>query len=460
MRAKEFTFNQPRHMLNISELIKRGAIFITHPHGPNGWETDRPDWDFSLITLQNVLQKSPDWVVDYKKYITKDKKLTQDFINKLSDQKYQQILWSIQKLGIPDSLAFLDKQGVAEGSGFEQEAGIGLDGQSFKFKIKDLVDLADKYPVTSINPNQFVQQIKDRNEDPAQSMARAEKADLEYPIIVVQKTNGKLWIADGTHRAHKAILNKIPKIKAKVIPIKDMSIFAVKQDVNEAPLPADWDKEKLNLRQTYKNRIKYALERAKRLGGGSARVSMIIDYEGRPTVLKVAKNYKGLKQNQAELDILDDGYLGNLPIVIPLIDYDKENNQPVWIQTELAKRITAPTLMKMLHTPNMWLFMNQVRNILGRRKPHEMDDKKIKEVYFRGTERNFKATEQGYEIFKEYASEVADLVSNSSLELGDLNAASNWGIYNDRPVIVDLGLSEEVWKKYYLAGKYGKNSPR
>jgi len=111
---EQFTFNQPRHMLNIPELIKRGAIFVTHPHGPDGWETDRPDWDFSLITLQNVLQKSPDWVVDYKKYITKDKKLTQNFINKLSDQKYQQILWSIQKLGIPDNVAFLDKQEVRE----------------------------------------------------------------------------------------------------------------------------------------------------------------------------------------------------------------------------------------------------------------------------------------------------------------------------------------------------------
>jgi len=102
----EFTFNQPRRRLNIPELIKRGAIFVTHPHGPNGWETDRPDWDFSLITLQNVLEKSPGWATEYKKYISKDKKMTQDFINKISDQKYQQILWSIKKLGIPDSIAF------------------------------------------------------------------------------------------------------------------------------------------------------------------------------------------------------------------------------------------------------------------------------------------------------------------------------------------------------------------
>jgi len=348
---------------------------------------------------------------------------------------------------------------IKENTGFDQEAGIGIDGKSYKFKIRDLVAFAKKYPVTPINPTQFTQQIKDRDEDPAHSMTRAEKADLQYPIIVVQRTNGQLWIADGTHRAHRAILNKLPTINAKIIPIDDMESFKIKK-VDEAPLPPDWDKEKLNLRQTYKNRIKYALDRAKRLGGGSSRVAMTIDYEGRPTVLKVAKNYKGLKQNQAEVDILDDGYLGNLPIIIPLIDYDKENNQPVWIQTEVAKKITAPTLMKMLHTPSMWLFTNKVRNILGRRKPHEMDDKKIKETYFASYNTLWKPTEQDWDIFKEYANEVADLVDNSSLELGDLGAASNWGVYNGRPVIIDLGLSEEVWQKYYVAGKYGRNRPR
>ena len=103
-------------------------------------------------------------------------------------------------------------QGVAEGSGFDQEAGIGIDGKSFKFKIRDLVALADNYPVTKINPQQFSKQIADRDEDSTQSMARAEKADLQYPIIVVKRQNGQLWIADGTHRAHKAILNKLPSI--------------------------------------------------------------------------------------------------------------------------------------------------------------------------------------------------------------------------------------------------------
>jgi hypothetical protein len=120
---------------------------------------------------------------------------------------------------------------VEEASGFDQEAGIGIDGQSFKFKIRDLVALANRYPVQKVDPRQFADQIASRDEDHTQSMARAEKADLQYPIIVVKRNNGGLWIADGTHRAHKAILNKLPSINAKIIPVQDMAVFSAKDGV-------------------------------------------------------------------------------------------------------------------------------------------------------------------------------------------------------------------------------------
>ena len=75
------------------------------------------------------------------------------------------------------------------------------------------------------------------------------------------------------------------------------SKMRAKEFTLEAPLPPDWDKEQLNLRQTFKNRIKYAVSKAQRIGSGSSRVAFIIPYEGRNTVLKVAKNLKGLAQN-------------------------------------------------------------------------------------------------------------------------------------------------------------------
>lgn len=146
----DFTFNQKRRPLNIPELIKRGAIFITHPHGPSGWETNRPDRDFSLITLQNVLQRSPDWSVEYKKYIRPESynAANQKFFDKLSDQKYNQILWSIKKLSIPDNVAFVDVQeNFADGKvkGKSRPGRVKRAGASCKGSVTDLRAKARKY---------------------------------------------------------------------------------------------------------------------------------------------------------------------------------------------------------------------------------------------------------------------------------------------------------------------------
>jgi hypothetical protein len=126
----------------------------------------------------------------------------------------------------------LDEQSMAEGEGgLGQVAGIGINGKQFNFSIKDLIAKAQNYPVKKLNPQLFVKQLADRHEDPKQTAARAQSADLQYPIIVVQDGN-TLMIADGTHRAQKAIMNKLPAINAHVIPVKDMAEFT-KQGVAE-----------------------------------------------------------------------------------------------------------------------------------------------------------------------------------------------------------------------------------
>ena len=123
------TYDLPRRILNVPELIRRGAIFVTYPHGDQGWETDpQEDWEFSLISLMNVEQIP--WCKEAPKYRKPASyKNAEHSINSSApnlgsnklvyDGKYNQILWSIEKLGIPDNVAFLDKdkKGVAEGEG-------------------------------------------------------------------------------------------------------------------------------------------------------------------------------------------------------------------------------------------------------------------------------------------------------------------------------------------------------
>ncbi len=217
--------------------------------------------------------------------------------------------------------------------------------------------------------------------------------------------------------------------------------------VDEMALPADWDPTMFGHDKTFKSRLEYALQRAPRLGGGSSRVAFTIPDQGRETVLKIAKNNKGTAQNQAEADILDDGYLGKLDIVIPLVDYDKTNREPVWIQTEKANKVSQQKLAKMLHAGGRWPmtnFLYAVDNAVGSRQKYMPTLDQVKQDMLDNG-----STEQDIEIFMDYVDQVADLVNSSSLLAGDLGRAGNWGEYQGRPVIIDLGYTSAVHDLYW-----------
>ena len=218
--------------------------------------------------------------------------------------------------------------------------------------------------------------------------------------------------------------------------------------LNEMPLPVDWEEGALGSGQTFKNRLQYALERAKKLGAGSSRVAFTIEFEGRPTVLKVAKNNKGIAQNAAELEVLNDGYLGRLDIVIPLVDYDKKHPTPLWIQTELAKKVTAKRLAQLLHCTDFYEFLDCVYAIIQLRArptvPSRLEQTKQR-LLASGK------SEQDVELFGEYVDDVVRLLHDSSLDFADFRNPSNWGEYQGRPVIIDLGFNESV-KQLYMWG--------
>ena len=110
---ESFTFNLPRRKLNVPLLIERGAIFITEPHGEQGWEPDA--YGFSLITLYNIAKGG--WPTEAKQHLNpKEYKKAAQLINApvvdsnhlVYDEKYQQIMWSIKKLGISEQEAFIE----------------------------------------------------------------------------------------------------------------------------------------------------------------------------------------------------------------------------------------------------------------------------------------------------------------------------------------------------------------
>lgn len=212
------------------------------------------------------------------------------------------------------------------------------------------------------------------------------------------------------------------------------------EEVDEMALPTDWDPTELGHDKTFKSRLEYAKNRAPKLGGGSSRIAFTIPDNGRPTVLKIAKNKKGLAQNEAEVDILTDGYIKNLDIVIPLIDYDKVNEQPIWLQTELAQKASEKQLCDIMKS-GKYLFhlTTYADSIIG--NPDAWAMARVR-VHLKSL------SPEDLETFKEYASELATVVSSTALKMADLDRAANWGLYKGRPVIIDLGFTDSVAELY------------
>jgi hypothetical protein len=209
--------------------------------------------------------------------------------------------------------------------------------------------------------------------------------------------------------------------------------------LNEAPLPDDWDKQVFAPATRYAQRIKYAVERAQKLGKGSSRTVFEIEYEGRATILKVAHNAKGMAQNEAEANILDDGYTQSIGIAIPIIDYDEEHTQPVWIHMEKAQRATQNQLIKLMQCGSLQMLVSTAINA---QTGNGSDCTQQVMKHYGLTSRD------ELDTFFEYVDKLQELMS-MGVNLRDFTTARNWGIYNGDPVVIDLGFNDEISKKYY-----------
>jgi len=209
----------------------------------------------------------------------------------------------------------------------------------------------------------------------------------------------------------------------------------------EMPLPIEWDKTEFNANKSFKSRLKYAIDRAKKAGTGSSRIAVVIEFEGRKTILKFVKNKKGFAQNKAEADFLDDYYMEGLEIAIPLIDYDMQNDPPVWIHTEFAEKASERELcniMKCDSLDDLVRMANYVGNV-GPRTNRLDPGLSVGQL-----------SEDDAETRREYIEKIAELAGSYDIEVDDFKTKTNWGIFDGRAVVIDVGLSKDVWQTHYV----------
>ena len=210
----------------------------------------------------------------------------------------------------------------------------------------------------------------------------------------------------------------------------------------EAPIPDDWDKKIFKPNVSFKKRIDYAVAQVQKTSGkGSSRTVFEIEYQGRPTILKIAHNKKGMAQNAVEAKILDDGYITKMGIAIPLIDYDEEHNEPVWIHVEKAKLVKEAELCLHLKCSNLkQLIYYSINGLDGNKKKQQYTIKELEKAHF---------NEADLDVFNEYANRMMELKEDFDINIMDFMQYQNWGIYENEPVVIDLGFDSTVVQQYY-----------
>lgn len=183
--------------------------------------------------------------------------------------------------------------------------------------------------------------------------------------------------------------------------------------------------------ETYAARIEYAQKNLDRLSSGSSRIVYTLS-DG--SILKLAKNDRGLAQNKAE---------GNPKMKSPYLNkLLKKASNHAWINMQFLEKITEKEFEKMTDVDfedfgeAIKYGLRTVADSPDEEKPKNFDELSKTKVY-----------KELYNVGKEF-----------KLMPGDIARISSWGCKDNHPVLIDAGLTKEIFDKYYDSGATGRSS--
>lgn len=189
--------------------------------------------------------------------------------------------------------------------------------------------------------------------------------------------------------------------------------------------PVSWNIDEFKNLKTFGERIKYCEENLTRISSGSARIVYKIDDE---KVLKLAKNKKGIAQNEIEIDYSNDYYARN--IVAETFEYDDDY---LWLEMQLAKKLDRTTFKRITNLD----FNSYVSGII-----------------FYGEKGNNRQSESlKYLWWNDFFLTVIDFINTYELPYGDFTKLNSYGLVNkdgkESIVLIDYGLTDDVFNDFY-----------
>jgi hypothetical protein len=174
--------------------------------------------------------------------------------------------------------------------------------------------------------------------------------------------------------------------------------------------------------ENYNSRKEYSEKNLKHLSSGSSR---IVYSSPDDTVIKLAKNDKGIAQNKAECNSdMKSKFLNE--VVSHAKDYS-------WMETHYLDKITTKKFEEMtdLNFDDFGECIRYgLRDVSGntdKEKPKNFDKVKESEIY----------------------KEMKRIGERFKLMPGDLARISSWGTKDGRPILIDAGLTKDVFAEFY-----------
>jgi hypothetical protein len=183
--------------------------------------------------------------------------------------------------------------------------------------------------------------------------------------------------------------------------------------------------------ETYQARKKYAERNLKHLSSGSSRVVLTSG----TSVIKLAKNDKGLAQNEAETKASKIASKA----INKVLSHAKNF---AWIEVPIVKKLTESRFLELTDIEfedfGEALRYN-LKNISGNtqlKKPKHYDTVSKSALFI----------------------ELAKVAKSLDLMPGDLARVSSYGEKDNEPILIDCGLSKQVFKDYYEDSGSSKSS--
>ena len=174
--------------------------------------------------------------------------------------------------------------------------------------------------------------------------------------------------------------------------------------------------------ETYNARKKYAERNLEHLSSGSSRIVYLSPDK---TIIKLAKNDKGVAQNEAESNPKMKSKFLNKII--------RHADNHAWIETYFLDKINPKDFEKMTGLDfddfgdSIRYGLKEVSGNKDREKPENFDEVEKTEIY----------------------KEIKEIGKKFKLMPGDLARISSWGKKDGKPVLVDAGLTKEVFEEFY-----------